>query len=911
MNMMRYFYALLLSAMSLTAFSQTNVTLIGSWSDFSGPVSNLTRVVITPLGLRPVNFGVPLLKRPILMTAANTPSLTDGVFTNSLMAGAVYQISVSDGYDTYIQTNSFETNLAGSTVTTHTGQGYSQGYLTDGTLTFSYQNFYNTNITISTGGNTNGGTPILPSPTISVTVVGPSNQLAVVPGVVLNNTATNAQTAATLTGDISNASAYSSAVNVTGWGIGGTNFNIAGLEGINFTAAGDVQSASKGAASYWLASHRGYAKIHGTNGGLNIYPDYIGVDLPMTNITASGAFSGALSGNASSATEANHATNADNATSATTATSANAVASGVTNAWNASATAAALSLSNNLPLLAGGTNVTIRTLNGTNFIDAAGGAQTNILLGNVLNAGTAAYSNAAAFLTPAQGATTNQFAATNASGVNLSGTFTGNGSALTNLNAVLSGTNVLRVSPTGVNATYRTNWPYANLYVAVSNALPGDTVIVDPNPSGYYEGKNTLGTVANITIIAPAGWRKTKILWNGTGTNIAGWEYVFYITVGNNGHVQGLNIVDTNRTTQLSAIIGMGTNTSLATNFVCRECRVQGSGDTLYFVSDHGCTNILFDNIDLDTLVDGISIDRTNASSVLMQNSRLNWTQGSASSGGRIVKAVFGSITLNNCVLTYRGAPTYSSSAVGIIGNSNVLSTVLNGCLFDCTSPAFDVNISGTGIALNNCSRIDGQQLMVGDLSGNPPQYVVNSAPLRSTSIQVANSDNISGAIGESLGSYYIQSALNGTGALIVTNGGQLGISFPSSLVFDPYDNIFSSSLPFSGDGSFLTNLSAANIAAGGTSTSNKWVGSFSGNITGSGVAILATNRLTFSSVSGLTNTLGRDANAIVSAGTSVVITDTNGNAIATLGTVATLDLVVPMHVNQRLTGTGVSAILY
>jgi hypothetical protein len=79
----------------------------------------------------------------------------------------------------------------------------------------------------------------------------------------------------------------------------------------------------------------------------------------------------------------------------------------------------------------------------------------------------------------------------------------------------------------------------------------------------------------------------------------------------------------------------------------------------------------------------------------------------------------------------------------------------------------------------------------------------------------------------------------------------------------------------------------------------------------GTGFSVTATNRLNFTTVSSLTNTLGREATAIVSAGTSVALQDTNGVTIATIGTVATLDVLIPMHVNMRLAGTGVSAILY
>lgn len=78
-----------------------------------------------------------------------------------------------------------------------------------------------------------------------------------------------------------------------------------------------------------------------------------------------------------------------------------------------------------------------------------------------------------------------------------------------------------------------------------------------------------------------------------------------------------------------------------------------------------------------------------------------------------------------------------------------------------------------------------------------------------------------------------------------------------------------------------------------------------------SSMSIISTNRLSFSSVSSFTNTLGRDVTAIITAGTSVALQDTNGVSIATIGTIATLDVLIPMHVNMRIAGTAVSAILY
>lgn len=126
----------------------------------------------------------------------------------------------------------------------------------------------------------------------------------------------------------------------------------------------------------------------------------------------------------------------------------------------------------------------------------------------------------------------------------------------------------------------------------------------------------------------------------------------------------------------------------------------------------------------------------------------------------------------------------------------------------------------------------------------------------------------------------------------------------------------------YSGNIGNATNLPAAGISTNG-SVASSFLQSVGGttiwgrngagltNLIGDTLQVLATNRLIFSSVSSLTNTLGREATAIVTAGTSVALQDTNGVAIATVGTVATLDVLIPMHVNMRLAGTGVSAILY
>lgn len=109
-------------------------------------------------------------------------------------------------------------------------------------------------------------------------------------------------------------------------------------------------------------------------------------------------------------------------------------------------------------------------------------------------------------------------------------------------------------------------------------------------------------------------------------------------------------------------------------------------------------------------------------------------------------------------------------------------------------------------------------------------------------------------------------------------------------------------------DGGTITESNAANtysVAPYTISFPNPASG-FQGNF-----SVIATNRLVFSSVAAFTNTLGREATALLTAGTSVALQDTNGTAIATIGTVATLDVLIPMHVNMRIAGTSVSAILY
>lgn len=94
------------------------------------------------------------------------------------------------------------------------------------------------------------------------------------------------------------------------------------------------------------------------------------------------------------------------------------------------------------------------------------------------------------------------------------------------------------------------------------------------------------------------------------------------------------------------------------------------------------------------------------------------------------------------------------------------------------------------------------------------------------------------------------------------------------------------------------------NITSAQTNTAN-WVSSTNG------LASQSTNTIVFSAVSSCTNTLGRDGMASLSAGTSVSLQDRNGNTIDTIGTVATLHIIIPMRDKERLSGTAISCVIH
>lgn len=113
--------------------------------------------------------------------------------------------------------------------------------------------------------------------------------------------------------------------------------------------------------------------------------------------------------------------------------------------------------------------------------------------------------------------------------------------------------------------------------------------------------------------------------------------------------------------------------------------------------------------------------------------------------------------------------------------------------------------------------------------------------------------------------------------------------------------------------GSDLLNTGTNEVVtyAGSSGGANAFIRS---GVTANNGGVGTTNNLTltFTGVTGLTNTLDHDVTALVSAGSSVQIKDSIGNNIGgALGTIATLDVCVPLRKNYRLTGTGITAVLY
>lgn len=77
------------------------------------------------------------------------------------------------------------------------------------------------------------------------------------------------------------------------------------------------------------------------------------------------------------------------------------------------------------------------------------------------------------------------------------------------------------------------------------------------------------------------------------------------------------------------------------------------------------------------------------------------------------------------------------------------------------------------------------------------------------------------------------------------------------------------------------------------------------------GVTTQSTNTSAFTGVSLITNLMGRDAVASLSAGTAVTILDTNGNTVDVVGLVGTLHVPIPLHANMRLSGTSMTGVFY
>lgn len=77
------------------------------------------------------------------------------------------------------------------------------------------------------------------------------------------------------------------------------------------------------------------------------------------------------------------------------------------------------------------------------------------------------------------------------------------------------------------------------------------------------------------------------------------------------------------------------------------------------------------------------------------------------------------------------------------------------------------------------------------------------------------------------------------------------------------------------------------------------------------GLQSFNTNTVPFTTATLVTNTLGFDATASLSAGTSVIVQDRFGNTVDTVGTVATLHVLIPLRSGMRLSGTGLTGVIY
>ena len=158
-------------------FTTNNVTINFNTFGSLNPAS-IRSVTVTPMywaSVGNVIWGNP----PVTVSVASQPQMTNGfaVFSNQVCA-VPYQIALN-GYSV-LKTNYFIPATAGTNQNVTLQTAWIGQYINPGT--FYYPNPVVTNVIVSGGGGTNGGTPVLAGMNITITNIGGSNQINVPAG---------------------------------------------------------------------------------------------------------------------------------------------------------------------------------------------------------------------------------------------------------------------------------------------------------------------------------------------------------------------------------------------------------------------------------------------------------------------------------------------------------------------------------------------------------------------------------------------------------------------------------------------------------------------------------------------------------------------------------------------------------
>ena len=124
------------------------VTATWYFADLVANSNNVKRVTLTPMPDAATPNNIYLLARPITVTVANTPTLTNGNFTTNVYVNIPIRVDVSDNYTTITRTNLFPTNTVNTAVNAKNYDGVSLGG-----RVFCYFSPVVTNVT--TGGSAN------------------------------------------------------------------------------------------------------------------------------------------------------------------------------------------------------------------------------------------------------------------------------------------------------------------------------------------------------------------------------------------------------------------------------------------------------------------------------------------------------------------------------------------------------------------------------------------------------------------------------------------------------------------------------------------------------------------------------------------------------------------------------------